>query len=332
MDTLTHTLVGLALGRAGLSRMCERSPWVLVLAANAPDIDVLSLAGGPLKFLEWHRQATHSFLAIPLLALAVATVASAGGSGHARRGGFWRMAVVAFVGIATHIALDWLNEWGVMLLWPFSREWFAAGAVHLVDVWVWLILAAAFVPTFLARLVSSEIGAQPPRGGTAAIFALLLLMIYCTVRGQLHRRALATLDARLYGSGVAPVRVLAVPDAMNPFRWESLVETARFWWYGSVNLREEFDPLAGRITYKPSAGTWMRWATKSTTISQFQSLAQIPYWNTGPWDVPEGSSRVELGDLRFGGPLPGRVSVWVILDPAGAPVSEGIRKGFWPGL
>jgi len=332
MDALTHTLTGIALSRAGLNRVCARSAWVLALAANAPDIDVLSLVGGPLKYLEWHRHATHSFLAVPLLTVAVAAVAMIGGGGGSRRGGFWRTALVAFVGVSTHLALDWLNEWGVMLLWPFSREWFAAGAVRLVDVWAWLILAAAFVPTFLARLVSSEIGAQPPQGRAAAIFALLLLVVYFTGREQLHRRALATLDARLYGDGNAPVRVIAAPDAVNPFRWEGLVETAHFWWYGRVDLKEEFDPSAGRIVYKPSVGPWMRSATHSPTISRFRSLAQIPCWAVGPWDFPEGSSRVELGDLRFGGPLPGRVSVWVVLDAAGAPLSDGIRTGLWLGL
>ena len=41
MDNLTHTLTGLALSRAGLNRYYARAGLVLMLAANAPDIDVI---------------------------------------------------------------------------------------------------------------------------------------------------------------------------------------------------------------------------------------------------------------------------------------------------
>src|SRR5580700_4729841 len=40
MDPLTHSATGLFLGRAGLNRYSRQAPWILVLAANAPDIDI----------------------------------------------------------------------------------------------------------------------------------------------------------------------------------------------------------------------------------------------------------------------------------------------------
>ena len=70
MDNITHTLTGLMLSRAGLNRVSPEATWVLLLAANAPDIDVSSALGGSLTYLHFHRHLTHSLLLLPVLAAA----------------------------------------------------------------------------------------------------------------------------------------------------------------------------------------------------------------------------------------------------------------------
>src|SRR5258707_13248909 len=69
MDNLTHTAVGLFLSRAGLKNWTPRATAILMLASNAPDIDVLSAARGSLNYLHYHRHWTHSLLAMPVMAL-----------------------------------------------------------------------------------------------------------------------------------------------------------------------------------------------------------------------------------------------------------------------
>ncbi|PYT24534.1 MAG: hypothetical protein DMG58_25750 [Acidobacteria bacterium] len=67
VDNITHSLTGLLLSRAGLDRLTPRAPWILFLAANAPDIDVVSAFGGSLNYLHYHRNLTHSLVALPVL-------------------------------------------------------------------------------------------------------------------------------------------------------------------------------------------------------------------------------------------------------------------------
>ena len=75
MDNLTHTAVGLFLSRAGFKNYTPRATPILILAANIPDIDIVSAAGGSLNYLHYHRHWTHSLAALPLMALlAVAIV------------------------------------------------------------------------------------------------------------------------------------------------------------------------------------------------------------------------------------------------------------------
>ena len=61
MDNLTHSLVGWMLSRAGIDRKIPRAAPLMIVAANIPDLDVVSLAGGPLSYLTWHRSYTHAF-------------------------------------------------------------------------------------------------------------------------------------------------------------------------------------------------------------------------------------------------------------------------------
>src|SRR5438093_12049733 len=72
LDNVTHTLVAATLARTKLSRAGRGTTAALVLASNAPDIDILATAGGALKYLEWHRGPTHGALGIVGLGLATA--------------------------------------------------------------------------------------------------------------------------------------------------------------------------------------------------------------------------------------------------------------------
>src|SRR5215468_10975313 len=71
MDPLTHSFVGIASAKAGLERL---SPWTVtacLLAANAPDIDVVAGFGGRWTALHYHRGITHSILGTVALGIAV---------------------------------------------------------------------------------------------------------------------------------------------------------------------------------------------------------------------------------------------------------------------
>src|SRR5271157_6305162 len=60
MDPLTHTATGLFLSRIGLKRWTPLATPILLLAANAPDIDIVTASGGSLSYLHYHRHLTHS--------------------------------------------------------------------------------------------------------------------------------------------------------------------------------------------------------------------------------------------------------------------------------
>lgn len=313
MDNVTHTLTGLMLSRAGLNRLTPHAAAILMLSANAADIDVASALGGSLRFLEYHRGITHSLIAIPLMAMLPVLLVWL----LARTRLPWRRAyLVSLAGAASHPLLDWTNMYGVRLLSPWSERWYRADIHSVVDAWIWTVLLLALAAPALSRLVSSEIGARPGTGRGWAVLALCFFATYSFGRYLLHSRAVATLDARLYGNE-APLRVAAIPTPFNPFRWAGLVETEGFYFiYDDLNLLREFDPSGGSVFPKPSASPEIERARDTETFRAFLAFSQYPLWRVTPLAVPEGGKRVEAMDLRFGSPPQPRFVATAVLDHA----------------
>ncbi|MDQ3907086.1 MAG: metal-dependent hydrolase, partial [Acidobacteriota bacterium] len=158
MDNLAHTLVGLAVAKAGLERESPYATTVCVLAANAPDADILAAVKGRWFYLENHRGITHSIVGVLALAIAVplafyfierliARVRAR--PPRVRPGGLLLASLAAG---ATHPLLDWTNNYGVRPFLPWSGRWYYGDLVFIVDPWLWLVLGGAvFLATATTR-------------------------------------------------------------------------------------------------------------------------------------------------------------------------------------
>ena len=213
MDNLTHTAVGLFLSRAGLNRWTPHATAILVIAANIPDMDVVTAAGGSLSYLHYHRHLTHSLLAMPLMALlSVALVRAISRAPVRWLGAF----AAALIGVASHLLLDLTNTYGVRLLLPFSSQWFRFDIASFPDPWAWSILMLGILGPLLSRLVGSEISSGSARirhyGQGGAIFALLFLTLYDSGRAVLHARAVNILESRLYQGISSTISTLPAPS------------------------------------------------------------------------------------------------------------------------
>jgi inner membrane protein len=303
MDNLTHTLTGLFLSRVGLNRWTPQASAILMLAANAPDIDVLSAAGGSLNYLHYHRHLTHSLAAMPVMAILPVLLVRA----ISRKPIHWLGAFCAsMIAVASHLLLDWTNSYGIRLLLPFSGQWLRLDWTNVIDVWIWAVLLLGLAGPFLARLVGSEITSGSLRqrypGRGFAGFALCFLLLYDWGRGTLHGRAVAELESRIYGES-APSRAAAMPDAANPLAWRGIVETPDSYAVASLNLAAAFDPAGAQVFHKPDADPAMDAASRSATFQTFLNFSQFPLWRVSPAEEPENSKLVEVMDMRFGSPL-----------------------------
>jgi inner membrane protein len=316
MDNITHTLVGLMMARTGLEKTTPRGAAMMMLAANAPDIDGIFWLDR-LRYMEYHRGYPHAFAFMPLLALLPMAVVRAKFS--------WRSYLAAMAGVLSHSLIDWTNPFGTRLLLPFTDHRYRLDINNLVDIWVWAILVAAVTATWLARLVSAEIGERKASGARRswAWAALLTILVYMGGREILHQRAMNVLESRLYEGAVAR-NVAALPTGSNPLVWSGVVEGAGFAVIVPVNLAGEFDPTAGRVYRQAPPGPAIEAALRTRPFQVFSQFSRMPFWRVTP---AEDGVQVRLTDLRFGTPdNPRFAGVTALVDASGA-VREA-RFGF----
>ena len=328
MDPLTHTATGLFLSRIGLKRWTPLATPILLLAANAPDIDVVSLSGGSLSYLHYHRHLTHSILAMPLMALGtVALVALV-----ARKKIHWAGAFfAALIAVASHLLLDLTNTYGIRLLLPFSARWLRLDITNVFDIWIWAVFLVCIVGPFLAELVGTEIASRstrhPLQGRGFAWVALLFLLLYNCGRGVMHARAEAELQSRVYEDS-PPLRTLATPDPADPWRWKGVVETADAIAVEDVNLlMGEFDPTRAAIYRKPAPDPVIQAAERLPEFQEFLRFSQFPFWRVSPSSEVENGKTVDVIDLRFGTPVTPAFIVSATFDGNLRPIRDTFQFG-----
>jgi inner membrane protein len=304
LEPVTHFLTGACLGRAGFNRNTALATLTLTLAAEAPDLDVLSRLRGPAFGFAHHRGFTHSFLGVPLDAAVVV--------------GFvyliWRIRgrkikdpnlpprwgllfLYACLAGLSHILLDFTNNYGVRPFWPFSEKWYSWDIVFIFEPIMFTCLLLGLIAPALFSLIDKEIGVRPrgPRGRLAAILALIAVVLLWTVRDYEHRRAVNALEARTY-NGADPVRASAYPGLADPFRWYGVVETSNFFVLAPVDsLGPEVNPgLAEedklQILYKPEETPITLAAKRSYLGRVYLDWAQYPITQTETLGSPEQDS------------------------------------------
>ena len=151
MDPIAHTLVGASLAETPLKRLSALAAPTLILGANAPDIDALTIFLDRDISLGFRRGWTHGILAIvflPLIVTGLMLLLNRIANYCQRQPPRIRVApliVLSYIGVLTHPVLDWLNTYGIRLLMPFDGQWFYGDTLFIIDPWIWLLAGTAVV-------------------------------------------------------------------------------------------------------------------------------------------------------------------------------------------
>jgi inner membrane protein len=301
------------MARAGLNRTTALATVTMVLAAEAPDIDVVSEFGGDVFAFSHHRGITHTLVGVPLVAALVVLLVWAGwqlrrrfrskppaqDSPSPRWGVLYGLACVAAL---SHILLDFTNSYGVRPFMPFYDRWFSWDIAFIFDPVLWAILISGLVLPALFRLIDREIGVRDrrPRGRLGAIVALVLVVTFWAVRDYEHRRAVAAMEALTY-RGQDALRLSAYPYPVNPFRWYGVIETPSFFERTDVNSRTpQVDPDdRAEIRPKPSQTPATAAAKNSHLGRVYLDWAQYPVTEEEKLQPPQSGYVVRFYDLRY---------------------------------
>jgi inner membrane protein len=309
VDAVTHVLAGACIARTGLNHKTALATLTFILAAEAPDLDLLARLKGPVPGFVHDRGFTHSFVGVALVSVAVVffmyLVWRLGG----RKGKdlhstprWWLLFGFAYLAGLSHILLDFTDNYGVRLCWPFSERWYSWDIVYIADPVVTLLLVGGLLLSVLASLMNEEFGrtSKTLRGRLGAAMALIGVVAIWGIRDHEHRRALHTLEARQY-QGAGPVHASAFPLWWNPYLWTGVVETARSITAMRVDSRsQDVDPqVEEQVRYKPEE-TAAALAAKTSSLGRaYMDWARFPITETEALESGGRGYVVRFKDLRF---------------------------------
>jgi inner membrane protein len=216
LDSLTHIILGAAVGTAVLGRKAGLRAAVAGAACNTlPDLDVFIAQGDPVLDLTFHRAETHALFWLTLAAPAIAWLVA---SLNRRVGASYReWLLLVWLSLISHPLLDAFTVYGTQLWLPFSDYPVGIGSVFIIDPLVTVPMIAGLVAWLRWRQSAPDRGMRWIRAGLIAS----TLYLGWTVAAQMHvedevRRSIAatTLQDR---------RVLVTPAPFNSLLWRVVV-------------------------------------------------------------------------------------------------------------
>lgn len=306
--------MGAALGEAGLKRRTRYGSATLMIAANLPDIDVAVFATR-IPAIGFRRGWTHGILAQILLPLLYTLIVVAYDRVRRRRAAArprtgqatrlrpapspadddeaslhvgWTL-LLSYVGVYSHVALDYMNNYGVRLLAPRDWHWFYGDTLFIADPWLWITLGLG---VWLSRRWLS------PRPARASLVVATLYIALMFMGARAARTIV--IDAWRDSRGVVPRALMVGPLPATPFTREVIVDA------GDHYERGQFSWFGPQVTFSPGIipkndrRPEVRAARDSGDIHAFLSWARFPFWII---EHDADGAHVTVGDMRFAGGL-----------------------------
>ena len=295
MDNFTHSLVGWALGQAGLKTKTRKGLAVLVLGANMPDSDVFfGWVGWPP--LAMHRGFTHGlvggFLIMPLMLAGLLLLLD---RWQVKRGATFNsglamhpswLVALAYLGTLTHPLLDLQTTYAVQLLSPLSSAWYHMDSLFIIDVWVWSALAGTIAWSRWREKQGRE-WRQPVQ---AVIAAFLVYISFNVGLSQTAHEAVAKRSS-------AATDIFASPPPV--FFWQRSMS----WREGRSIGQAEFRPFGGGLMPSaPLQPDGMDDPIVRQTLASHPALRRFLGWSILPVATVERSkckATVSIGDARY---------------------------------
>jgi inner membrane protein len=289
-------MAGAVMARAGGDRRTPLAAATLMLAANAPDIDILSAAtGNSFGSLAFRRGWTHGPLALLLLPFVI-TFAILVWDALVRRerdpaktpvNAKW-IFVLSIIGVLSHPALDWLNTYGIRLMMPFNQTWFHGDAVFIADPYWWALLGGTLI---LARRKASL---RTVRIAALVALAYPLTLLGLSWQGKRLAREVAA------EQGIPQSNVLYQPLPGTPFKAMLILRTDMAYHFGTLQWIPTPDVrLDGEVIPRGD------WSDPRVLVAKLTpEVRDYLVWSSYPWveidtTAADGSATVVFGDARF---------------------------------
>lgn len=281
MDTITHILFGIALARSELVPEARSAEAIVILGSIIPDIDLVFRVKGINQYFIHHRKESHSllglfFLSLPLWLFGILIFPEVG------RGWLY---LLVWMGLFSHILLDYLTIYGVDWFYPFRNSFYNFGIIPIFDPWLDILL----LPPVLEKFIPLS---QP----FLSRISLLLCLGYFGLLASFKFIAIFQIKEFFSKSPekVMAKEIRAYPYFLNPFQWLVLAKT---------------DGIVYRIKHSLISGPGPVGRFNNKVLSQLDTIrdksqllkAFLVFTDFQNWESTETEQGIKVvgNDLRF---------------------------------
>ncbi|MGB7737801.1 MAG: metal-dependent hydrolase [Steroidobacteraceae bacterium] len=216
MDSLTHIVLGAAVGTAVLGRKAGlRAALVGAVCNTLPDLDVLIAHGSPVRDFTFHRAGTHALFWLTLAAPAIAWLVAR--LNRRLEASYREWLLLAWLSLVTHPLLDAFTVYGTQLLLPFSDYPVGVGSVFIIDPLFTVPMIVGLLAWLRLRQAAPDRGLHWNRTGLVAS----TLYLGWTVAAQAH--VTGEVQRSIAATPLANQRVLVTPAPLNSLLWRVVV-------------------------------------------------------------------------------------------------------------
>lgn len=284
MDSLTHIVLGAAIGELLAGRKLGKKAMLFGAAANSlPDIDFVASFWMPTAQDVWaHRGITHSFLFVAVMTPVLTFLARrmVPGIGMTRR----RWYLFFSVELLAHLFIDAFNAYGTGWFEPFTHWRVSFHVLFVADPFFSVWLAIAFVALLILR-------AHHPARRKWAWAGLVLsscYLLYCvTNKMRIDHHAQEDLQAQHHPY----TRYFSTPTPLNNWLWYVVAEDSGGFYTG---YRSMFDHQPTQFRFQPKARRLLKPFMNDPDVHYLLRFCQ------GYYTVEEWGDTVVFNDLRFG--------------------------------
>jgi membrane-bound metal-dependent hydrolase YbcI (DUF457 family) len=297
VDNVCHSLAGAVLAECGFAKRSRFATAAMVIAANIPDVDVGYIFVNQLTGLESRRGWTHSVPALALWPFVVVGLVLLWQRFRTRPPpasapplNLALLIIGCTVAVVSHPFLDWMNEYGVRVLMPWSGRWFYGDTLFIVDLVLLLLFGGGW---WLARLRRRR---DQPRSAYVARAAVLTALVYIVIMKVQSERSRAAVETAL-GKGSLNARQLMIGPLPATMRTRSaLIVTDSGYILRNVHAGLRVSIGATTEFVPTNANDPLSRAAQAT-----DEYRRFMRWSRFPYFVPAaaGDSMVFVGDARY---------------------------------
>ncbi|MFM7054209.1 MAG: metal-dependent hydrolase, partial [Bacteroidota bacterium] len=283
MDTLTHIVVGAAVGELILGKRVGKKAMLWgAIAGNAPDVDALmNFFVSEVDSLVLHRGITHSIFVSALVGPLLGWFLSR----YHGRSNLLGWILLFTVNLWVHEFLDTCTMYGTGLLMPFSDERFAFNNIFVVDPIYTTPLIVSVAWLLLVKSDHSHRFKLNLAGLAISSFYMVLTFIN-------HGEAALALDKTLEMRNINSSNTSTAPTLFNSFLWNVTAQTDSGYWTGYYSVFDDAETV--ELYFLP------KYAESEEKFDNDETVNKLRRFSKDFGIIRETPSGSYFHDLRFG--------------------------------